>query len=410
MKPVVIIGMGLSRRDLTEEHLGLISRADILIGGKRHLEAFDGVQTEKKTITKHLTDLIGYIRDRMARQNVVVLASGDPLFYGIGSLLIDGLGPENVVIYPNITAVGGAFARIKEPWQDAAVVSLHGRDQETVMLNALDRHDKIAVFTDPSRSPAWVAQQLIENNRKEFRMCVLETLGSSSERIAWYSPDQAVSETFNDPNLVVLKRWDADNRSGSPFLPVRLGAPEETYAHTRGLITKAEVRAVTISKLRLNTEHIFWDLGAGSGAVSIEASVIVKRGKIIAVEKNPERVEQIKKNRDRFGVENLSVVEADLPECLEGLPRPDRVFIGGGGKGLETIIRAASDHISPKGVIVVNTVLLENVAVARNTLKRLDYLTGAVQIQINRSHPMPWGERLEAQNPVWIVTGERPDP
>jgi precorrin-6Y C5,15-methyltransferase (decarboxylating) len=152
---------------------------------------------------------------------------------------------------------------------------------------------------------------------------------------------------------------------------------------------------------------VFWDLGAGSGSVSIEAALFIKKGSIFAVEKNTERIAQIKENRNRFGVENLHIVQSDLPDGLETLPRPDRIFIGGGGQGLERIINAASAFLRPDGLVVVNTVLLENVNISRKTLQGLGYRTDVVQVQINRSSRMPWGERMDAQNPVWIVTGEK---
>jgi len=407
MNPVTIIGMGLSPRDLTEAQRKKIEAADVLVGGRRHLDGFEQVSAEKKEITKKLSDVVAFIKEKMHRHTVVVLASGDPLFYGIGSLLIDRLGPENIVVYSNITSVGGAFARIKEAWQDAKIVSLHGRDHETELLNAMAFYDKIAVFTDPEKTPAWVAKRLIENRLKNFKMCVLEQLGAPGERIGWYSLDQAVDKTFRDPNLVILKRLDVDENQPASTRPIRLGAPDDQYAHPTGLITKAEVRVVAISKLRLESHHVFWDLGAGSGSVSIEAALFVKTGHLFAVEKNAERIAQIKENRKRFNVENLHIVQSDLPGGLETLPRPDRIFIGGGGEGLERIINAASASLKPGGVVVVNTVLLENVNISRKTLQGLDYRTDVVQVQINRGHPMPWGERLEAQNPVWIVTGEK---
>ena len=407
MNPVTIIGMGLSPRDLTEAQRKKIETADVLIGGKRHLDGFKQISAEKKEITKKLSDVVAFIKEKMHRHTVVVLASGDPLFYGIGSLLIDRLGAENIVVYSNITSVGGAFARIKEAWQDAKIVSLHGRDHETELLNAMAVYDKIVVFTDPEKTPAWVAKRLVENRLKSFKMCVLEQLGAPGERIGWYSLDQAADKTFRDPNLVILKRLDVDGNQSGSTRPIRLGAPDDQYAHPTGLITKAEVRAVAISKLRLESHHVFWDLGAGSGSVSIEAALFVKTGRLFAVEKNAERIAQIKENRKRFNVENLHIVQSDLPGGLETLPRPDRIFIGGGGEGLERIINAASAFLKPDGVVVVNTVLLENVNISRKTLQGLDYRTDVVQVQINRGRQMPWGERLDAQNPVWIVTGEK---
>ena len=150
-----------------------------------------------------------------------------------------------------------------------------------------------------------------------------------------------------------------------------------------------------------------WDLGAGSGAVSIEVSLLVRNGKIFTVEQNPARIEQIKNNVNRFGVSNLNVIQTVLPDGLSNLPQPDRIFIGGGGRDLKEIISTAAAFLKPNGIMVVNTVLIPNVQVALSTLKRLGFETEAIQVQISRSREMPWAERLEAQNPVWIITGVR---
>ncbi len=128
MKPVSVIGMGLSHQDLTETHVKQIRHADILIGGKRLLGFFDDYQGIKKEITGNIKDIIQYIKDRMEKYAIVVLASGDPLFFGIGSVLVNALGPENVFIYPNISSVSAAFSRIREPWGDAHIISMHGRN------------------------------------------------------------------------------------------------------------------------------------------------------------------------------------------------------------------------------------------------------------------------------------------
>jgi precorrin-6Y C5,15-methyltransferase (decarboxylating) len=189
---------------------------------------------------------------------------------------------------------------------------------------------------------------------------------------------------------------------------LRLGAPDEWFEHQQGLITKSEVRAVTLAKLRLGSGQVLWDLGAGSGSVAIEASLFIGKGRMVAVEKSPQRIEQIKANARRFNVRRLSVVQAELPEGLKGLPQPDRVFIGGGGRDLKGIITAAARHLGPDGLMVVNTVILQNANEAVTTLQKLGFATELVQVQIHRSQPMPYGERLEALNPVWIITGSRP--
>jgi precorrin-6Y C5,15-methyltransferase (decarboxylating) len=183
--------------------------------------------------------------------------------------------------------------------------------------------------------------------------------------------------------------------------------PDGCFIHQAGLITKSEVRAVSLSKLQLLPNHVLWDLGAGSGAVSIEASFLLKKGRIYAIEKNSQRIEQIKQNKRRFKVKNLNIVQSVLPQGLDDLPAPDRVFIGGGGKELSSIIKTAAAALKSNGIIVINTVLIPSLEIAKKTLSQLGFETDIIQIQINRGSNMPWGERLEAQNPVWILRGFR---
>jgi precorrin-6Y C5,15-methyltransferase (decarboxylating) len=404
MNPVNIIGMGMGPQDLSEQQLKIIEQADVLVGGRRLLALFKASTAQKKSISKDIEDVIDYVKNQMKTHKVVVLASGDPLFFGIGANLTKALGPEHVLIYPNISTVSAAFARIKEPWSDAKIISLHGKKNEKKLLQALEKEDKIAVLTDPRKNPAWLARLLIEKHMLDFQICVLEKLGSSSERIDWYPLSQAASMEFTAPNLVVLMRGAKDLKiSGQPHL----GLPDGWFAHKAGMITKSEVRAVSLSKLQLLPNHTVWDLGAGSGAVSIEASVLIANGHIYAVEKNPKRIEQIRQNKQRFKVKNLDIIESVLPQGLTDLPAPDRVFIGGGGKELKTIIQATAAALKPSGIIVINTVLLSSLEVAKKTMTQLGFQTDVIQIQINRGSDMPWGERLVAQNPVWILRGSR---
>jgi len=396
--------MGMTPHDLTARHLKIIEKADILVGGKRLLDHFKDSPAQKKPISKDINRIINFVKRQMKTQQIVVLASGDPLFFGIGARMVDALGPANTLIFPNISSVSAAFARIKEPWNDVRVISLHGKKNANLLFKALEKENKVAVFTDPNNNPAWLAAHLLEKDLLIFKMCVLEMIGSDSERYHWYTLRQASEMKFSEPNMVVLKRSPI---GPEPKKRLVLGAPDSWYDHQAGLITKAEVRAVTLSKLRLSIDHTVWDLGAGSGAVSIEGSLLVRNGKIFTVEQNPARIEQIKNNVNRFGVSNLKVIQTVLPDGLSDLPQPDRIFIGGGGRDLKEIISTAAAFLKPNGIMVVNTVLIPNVQVALTTLKRFGCETEAIQVQINRSREMPWAERLEAQNPVWIITGVR---
>nr|MBL0714565.1 precorrin-6Y C5,15-methyltransferase (decarboxylating) subunit CbiT [Desulfobacterales bacterium] len=184
-----------------------------------------------------------------------------------------------------------------------------------------------------------------------------------------------------------------------------LGIPEKDLEHERGLITKSEVRAVSLSKLQLKKGMVLWDLGAGSGAVAIEAAGLIPGGQIYALEKNKERAAQIRSNCVRFKVHNINVIGSRLPDGLDELPDPDRIFVGGGGKALAATLRKAINRMKANGVMVVNTVLLDSMNTAVRMMKAGGLQTDLTQIQISRSRPMPTGDRMEALNPVWIVRG-----
>ena len=404
MKTVSIIGVGMGPEDLTARHKRVIKQADILVGGRRLLDQFNDVAAQKKPIGKDIDGIIEFVKAKRNDHKIVVLASGDPLFYGIGARMAAALGARRVRIYPNISSVAAAFARIKEPWNDAAIISLHGRNNEDQLFSALENENTIAVFTDPKKNPAWLAARLIEKEFSNFKICVLEALGSDTERFDWYPLEKAADMKFAEPNMVVLKRSPMTVKSARRIYS---GAPDSRYDHQGGLITKSEIRAIALSKLRLAPGQILWDLGAGSGSISIEASLFIKKGKIFAVEKNPERIENIKNNRERFKVRNLKIVQAVLPEGLSGLPGPDRIFIGGGGRDLKAIVTAAAKRLKPGGRIVINTVLIPNLQAVTDALSRLKFETDVIQVQINRARQMPWAQRFEAQNPVWIITGFR---
>lgn len=401
--PVTIIGTGVSPDDLTETQRSIIRAADVLVGGKRLLAPFEALACRRFVIDKNLKALGDFLEREMTGQTIVVLASGDPLFFGIGAFLVRRLGADRVRILPNISAVATAFARLGLPWQEARVISLHGRSHTGQLLHYLSVGDTVAVYTDPSHDPAWLAACLMENGLNDVTFTVLEQLGTPNERITRTTPEGAQAQTFSELNLVVLHP-DSKQQTRPALFP---GMPDDWFAHEKGLITKSEVRAVTLSRLRLFDRAIFWDLGAGSGSVSIEAGQSVTRGSIFTVEQHASRIAHIRENISRFGIGNIKVVEARLPDGLGELPDPDRIFIGGGGENLTEIIRVAADRLTKSGIIVVNTVLIDNLTTARKVLDDLGFDVDMVQIQVSRGRSMPYSQRFEAANPVWIITGSR---
>jgi precorrin-6Y C5,15-methyltransferase (decarboxylating) len=442
MIPVHVIGLGMSTEDLAPKALEIIREAQVLLGGRRLLGYFPEHPARKIILGKDPEGTLAQIPALAADHRVVVLASGDPLFYGVGPLVVKLLGPEKVVVHPNITAVQAACARLKVAWQDAAIISLHGRGFEA-LEEALDRAEKLIVYTDPEHTPAAIAQLLLARGRGAAQLCVLEDLGQDTERVTRLSPAEAQDREFSPLNMVVilpprvtvkqaldvganlvfaqasgrtngsLLREELDSEvEASPLdvsLPqpgvsrLYLGLPEEALDHQRGLITKAEVRAVVLAKLELYPGLVLWDVGAGCGSVGLEASLLLPGGRIIAVEQNPERAGQIKANREKFGVGNLEVVCGRAPECLAGLPAPQRVFIGGGGRDLRDILKDAMARLDRGGKVVLTAALLETLETARGILSEAGWSIDVVHLQVSRSQPLGEGTYMQALNPVWIV-------
>ncbi|MFW6081613.1 MAG: precorrin-6y C5,15-methyltransferase (decarboxylating) subunit CbiE [Desulfosalsimonas sp.] len=416
-----VAGMGMCRADLSEKHLEVIRDAYALVGSERHLGWFSDHPAHRRKIDSPISSVIKDIEAFSHSGKVVVLASGDPLFYGIGTTLIRHFGEKNVAVYPNISSMAAAFSRISRSWQNACAVSMHARDGKSALEEALFSARPVFVLTDPENTPGHVARMAMQcfSGRVDFH--VAERLGMQGERIRKLTLEEAVGETWLEPNSVILepeqaggrkaederrKTQDRGQKRGEGIQAPVLGGPEENYAHTKGMITKSEVRAVVLSKLRLKPDHVFWDLGAASGSVAIEASVFVTRGRILAVEKNPGRAADIYENISKYAPGKVEVIEKTLPSAIDELPDPDRVFIGGGGKDLAEITRRAGARLSPGGRMVVNVVVLEHLAGCLAVFEELGFKTDVSQVQVSRSSPMDAGMRLAAQNPVFVVTGE----
>ena len=414
MNTVEIIGVGLGYADLTEKHHEIIARAEVLAGGRRHLAWFAGHPAEKREITAPVSEIVDEIRRWMKTRRVVVLASGDPLFYGIGETLAAALGSGSITIHPNVPVMAAAFARIGRTWKDAAAVSLHGRADKGAVSAALDENRPVFVFTDHTHTPARLAADAFSNNRPGLKMCVFERLGAPDERITWIAgPDDAMEHDFMMPNAVILLPATAENKEyqqprGFAVATLPPGNRDDDFAHNAGMITKEEVRAISIAKLRLRPDNVLWDLGAGSGSVAVEASKALPRGRVAAVEKNPARIANIRENIHRFGAGNVDVHQLELPDGMDALPRPDRVFIGGGGRDLPEIIRLAGERLAPGGRMVVNAVVLESVTAAIAGLENAGFTCETVCVQVSEGKKMPTGTRFCAKNPVFVTSAQKP--
>jgi precorrin-6Y C5,15-methyltransferase (decarboxylating) len=390
---------------LLPEARRLINRAEIVFGGKRLLDMFPSLTCEKITIKNNLAEVADLIKRNMRHKRIVVLASGDPNFYGIASYLTGKLGKDIVEIIPNVSAMQVAFARIKESWEDATLVSVHSRPIKDI-VEAVRSNHKIGIFTDDEHTPATIARVLLEHGVDGYQAYVCQNLGSKDEKVTETDLHGLGEMRFSPPNILILLR--DQKKPAATLCPRWLGISDEEFYQRRpreGLITKQEVRAISLAKMHLTDKSVLWDIGAGSGAISIEASFLIRKGHIYAIEKNDTDVAIIKKNIRKFKVTNVEVVHSFAPDNLGKLPAPTAVFIGGSGGRMKEILDIVSQRLKPGGRVVINIVALENLSTAVNTLKARGFVTDVTQVNVAHSTSVMELTRFEALNPVFVVTG-----
>lgn len=404
--PVEVIGVGDDGPAGLPPHLqSLLAEADLVCGGARHLAALPPGAAERCTITKDLDGLVQRIAAaRAAGRRVVVLASGDPLFFGVGAYLIERLGREAVRVHPHVSAAQLAFARLGVPWQEAVVLSAHGRPLERILGRAMANHT-FAVLTDAVNTPAVVARALLEGGMEDADAAVCEHLGGPRERVVRAPLSTIAEQTFAPLNVLVVLRQPSAVRWGRPLI----GQPESAYAHMRGLITKAEVRAVSLGRLGLERAEVVWDVGAGSGAVAIEAASLRLDALVYAVERDAEQYRLLLANVRRYTAGNVRPVFGEAPDALAALPDPDSAFIGGTGGRLGEVLEAVGARLRPGGCLVLNLVLLEHLRAALAWLRARAWPMELTQVTAARGVPTGDGVRLAALNPVFVLAARRPE-
>jgi len=375
-----------------------IAQADLLCGSERLLEHWAGLQVEKMIIRANIPELVERLR-RRGEARVVVLASGDPCFYGIAGTLLRYLPADELEIVPHVTSPQLAFARAGIPWSDAIFTSAHARPLAEVVGWAR-RAPKLGILTDHKHTPALIAEVLLKAGIEDCRAIVAENLGLPDERLTDTRLSALPGMEFSPLNVLLLIH-DPDWRPQPVFAP----RPAEAYVHRRGLITKAEVRTLILARLALSETDIAWDIGAGSGAVSIEMALLAWRGQVFAVEQDAENLAYLRENISRFGVLNVEVVAGSAPAALEGLPQPDAVFIGGSGGQMQGILDVVCRRLRPGGRIVLSVVTLENLNEAVSGLKARGFAAEMTLVNVARSKSIADLTRFEALTPVFVVTG-----
>jgi len=414
---------------LSATALAHLRTADVVIGGARTLallrHAFKP-QARLHDLGGQLKAVPGWVRAaREAHLACVVLATGDPLCHGIAPYLAQQLCLDALEILPNLSTLQLACARVGLAWQDAAILSVHGKDAGEwtrgsrpehglyQLAQALRAQDRLLVLTSPANSPDRLARLLLaEGLGDDFQLAVAADLLQATERV-WpqLAPSDAALMAFPALNVVLL--WRIRPRP----MPVQMGLADGGYEQRqpdKGLITKQEVRAVSLARLQLRARSVVWDIGAGSGSVGLEAARLCPRGHVYAIEKNEADHAIAGRNHAAFGVSNYSLALGKAPAQLEHWPDPDAVFIGGSGGELTELIEQVLHRLRPGGHLVMNFVTLENLATATATLQRAAATAGlswdVLQLQAARSKPILHMHRMAAENPVWLVCAHKPAP
>ena len=378
----------------------LLSGAAVVAGGRAVLDALAPDGARRIALGADL----GAALDELAGAPgpACVLASGDPGFFGIVRALRAAVGPERLDVHPAPSSVAVAFARLGLPWDDALVVSAHGRDPRPAIHAAL-RHPKVAILTEP-RAPASDLVAALAGS--ERTIAVAEALGTPAERLHVGTAETLAGRSFAEPNVVlVVDPRSAGERAVTwpPRTPDRWALPEAAFEHRAGMITKAEVRAVVLGALGPGTGDLVWDVGCGSGSVAIECARLGAAA--IGIDHDPEAIALTERNAATHGVPVITV-SGEAPAALASLPDPDAVFIGGGGAALDAIVDAAAPRT--RRAVVVTVALVERIAPAIERLAGHGLEVSATTVQASRLRPIAGGHRLAAENPVTVIAGRRP--
>ncbi len=360
--------------------------------------------------------LVDSLQSRAADQAVVVLASGDPLWFGLGRILCDRIGAERLRFHPAPTSLQLAFSRIGRPWQDADWVSLHGRDPEILASTLQKRPAALAVLTDPNQGGAGTVQQMLRSSGLEAStdLWLCENLGHPDERVQLIAPHAALP-TDLQPLLIALliaREPAAPDPHQLPLFGLDDGLYLQHSDHP-GLMTKREVRIQLLAELALPPQGVLWDLGAGTGSVGLEALRLRPGLQLLAVERRAGGAKLIQRNAQRLGVNPAAVLEADATTVLNGglpsqLSQPDRVLLGGGGAQRERLLQEVLTRLRSGGVVVIPLASIEALASVRPLLENAGLAVRVQQLQAWRGQPLGDGTRLAPMNPTLIVTGTKP--
>ncbi len=394
-KKVTVLGIGTgSAGSMTLDAEKACAEAELLIGAKRLLEALAhfGKETKSAILPQEIADII----EESSAGKIVIAMSGDTGFYSGTKKLLPLIGKYDPVILPGISSIAAFCSRIGESWDDAVLASAHGRDCNYIAKT--QKNPKLLLLSGGAGGVNEILRTLCEYGLSGVRVTVGENISYENEKISRGTAEELRNQPFDSLSILLIENPEAENA------PATHGRPDEDFLRTEVPMTKQEVRAVTLSKLRLTKSAVCWDVGAGTGSVSIEMAECCEDGTVYAIERKEEACQLIEENKHHLGAANVKVICGKAPDCLAELPAPSHVFIGGSSGNLQAIIEAVLQK-NPAARIVLNTVTAETFAEAVTAMKTLPLKnTEIVQLNVSRGRKVGPYQMMTAQNPVSVIS------
>lgn len=413
MRKVTIIGAGPGNPDLlSRAALDAIDIADVVIGAHRALVSIDVPPDVVRCELVKTADIVAALTDAASWQRAVVVMTGDVGLFSGARRLVEALSGDaqvDVRVIPGISSASYLAARLARPWQDWRFASAHGVACDIVA--EAERAGELFLATSGGEDPSRLSGELVQAGFGDARVTVAERLSYPDERITCATASEIAGQTFDDLNVMLIEfagcagsPAGASRAASSRWPYASSGIPDELFIRGDVPMTKQEVRAVALAKLRLTATDTVWDVGAGTGSVSIEAALVARAGSVWAVERNAAGVRLIRENADAFGCGNVHAVPGVAPEALAKLPVPDAVFVGGSAGELPSIVEAALEKNSQVRLCVpcvtVETLTEACALLSGSRFKGFE----ACQVSAARAEAVGSHHLMKAQNPVFLVS------
>lgn len=387
----------------------MIEQAGTLMGPAAMLKKVADGKQQRVTLSADLEQVAQSV-DQKHVEPVVLLASGDPLFYGTARYLCEKLGKDRFDVLPHVSSMQLAFARVKESWDEAYLTNLETQNIDRV-VERIRSAEKVGVFTSDEGTPAVLAKAMLAKGIEYFTIYVCENLGSRDERVTRGKVAEIIGQTFSPLNVMVLVRQpNVPDRPAAMHGKRLFGNPDELFLQSkpkRGLLTPSEVRSIALAELDLGPNSVVWDVGAGSGSVAIESAQIASSGQVYAIEMDAEDYNLLFENSRRFGTSNLVPILGEAPEAWAKLPDPDAIFVGGTGRAVAHLVQSAWQRLRAGGRLVINVANVEKLAAVQKSLQDVSAEPSITMINLARSHQQLDELRFESANPSFLVVARR---